>query len=58
MENLAAIVFIAVAVCDDVVVNAVGAALDVVFAVLARIAHFEVNRFTLIITFFVSSFVA
>ena len=55
---MAAIVFIAVAVCDDVVVNAVGAALDVVFAVLARIAHFEANRFTLIITFFVSSFVA
>ena len=56
--SLAAVVVIAVAVCDDVLVNAVVAALDVVFVVLARIEHVEVNRVTLIITFLVSLFVA
>ena len=56
--SLAAVVVIAVAVCDDVLVNAVVAALDVVFVVLARIEHVEVNRVTLIITFLVPLFVA
>ena len=56
--NLAAVVVIAVAVCDDVLMNAVVAALDVVFVVLARIGHVEVIRVMLIITVFAPLLVA